>query len=86
MAWTIELKSGKKDVCEQFEVVLLGNDISFVTEKLNYATIGNGSHYGIQHCLENGCEEEILLRGHCDAIREHLIAINKIINNELYED
>ena len=86
MAWTIELKNGKKDVCEKFDIVLMGNDISIVTEKLDYATLGNGSHYGIQHCFENGGQEDILLRGHLDAIYKHLLEVNKIINKDLYVD
>lgn len=86
MAWTIELKSGKKDVCERFEVVLMGSDISIDTEKLSYATLGNGSHYGIQHCFKNGGEEEGVLTKHLDAVHEHLLAINKIINKDLYEN
>lgn len=86
MAWTIGLRNGKKDVCERFDIVLMGEDISIVTEKLCYATLGNGSHYGIQHCFENGGDEEMLLRRHCDAIYDHLLAVNKIINKDLYEN
>lgn len=70
---------------ETFDITILGEDISLVSERLYYATLGNGKFNGIQSLFENDSEEERLLREHLDAVYEHLIAINKIINKELYE-
>lgn len=70
---------------ESFDITVLGEDISLVSERLNYATLDNGKCYGIQHCFDKGSEEERLLGEHLEAMREHLIAINKIVNKEFYE-
>ena len=70
---------------ESFDITLLGEDISLVSERLNYATLGNGKFNGIQSLFEEDSEEQRLLREHLDAMHEHLIAINKIINREFYE-
>ena len=70
---------------ETFDITILGEDISLVSESLHYATLDNGKFNGIQSLFEENSEEDQLLREHLDAMREHLIAINKIINRELYE-
>ena len=70
---------------ESFDITILGEDISLVSERLNYATLGNGKFNGIQSLFEEDSEEQRLLREHLDAMHEHLIAINKIINREFYE-
>ena len=70
---------------ETFDITILGEDISLISERLYYATLGNGKFNGIQSLFEDNSEEERLLREHLDAMHEHLIAINKIINKELYE-
>ena len=70
---------------ETFDITILGEDISLVSERLCYATLGNGKFNGIQSLFEKDSKEERLLREHLDAVHEHLIAINKIINKELYE-
>lgn len=70
---------------ETFDITILGEDISLASERLYYATLGNGKFNGIQSLFEKDSEEERLLREHLDAVHEHLIAINKIINKELYE-
>ena len=70
---------------ETFDITILGEDISLVSERLCYATLGNGKFNGIQSLFEENSEEERLLKEHLDAMREHLIAINKIINREFYE-
>lgn len=70
---------------ESFDITVLGEDIDLVSENLRYATVDNGSAYGIQHCFENGGEEEKGLRKHLEKLHEHLIAINKIINKDLYD-
>ena len=70
---------------ESFDITILGEDISLVSERLCYATLGNGKFNGIQSLFEENSEEERLLREHLDAMHEHLIAINKIINKEFYE-
>ena len=70
---------------ESFDITILGEDISLVSERLYYATLGNGKFNGIQSLFEENSEEERLLKEHLDAMHEHLIAINKIINRELYE-
>ena len=70
---------------ESFDITILGEDISLVSERLIYATLDNGKFNGIQSLFEENSEEERLLREHLDAVHEHLIAINKIINKELYE-
>ena len=70
---------------ETFDITILGEDISLVSEKLIYATLDNGKFNGIQSLFENDSKEERLLREHLDAMHEHLIAINKIINKEFYE-
>ena len=31
-----------------FEITMLGKDISIISDDLNYATLGNGTHEGIQ--------------------------------------
>lgn len=70
---------------ESFDITILGEDISLVSERLNYATLDNGKFYGIQSIFDNDSEEERLLREHLEAMHEHLIAINKIINKEFYD-
>ena len=70
---------------ETFDITILGEDISLVSERLCYATLGNGKFNGIQSLFEKDSEEERLLREHLNAMHEHLIAINKIINREFYE-
>ena len=70
---------------ETFDITILGEDISLVSERLNYATLDNGKFNGIQSLFEENSEEERLLKEHLDAMHEHLIAINKIINREFYE-
>lgn len=70
---------------ELFNITILGEDISLVSERLNYATLDNGECYGIQSFFDKDSEEERLLRKHLEAMHDHLIAINKIINKELYE-
>ena len=70
---------------ETFDITILGEDISLVSERLYYATLDNGKFNGIQSLFEENSEEERLLKEHLDAMREHLIAINKIINRQFYE-
>jgi hypothetical protein len=70
---------------ESFDITILGEDMSLVSERLNYATLDNGKCYGIQHCFDKDSEEERLLREHLEAMHEHLIAINKIVNKEFYD-
>ena len=70
---------------ESFDITILGEDISLVSERLSYATLGNGKLNGIQSLFEENSEEERLLKEHLNAMHEHLIAINKIINRECYE-
>lgn len=70
---------------ESFDITILGEDISLVSERLNYATLDNGKFNGIQSLFETDSKEERLLREHLEAMHEHLIAINKIINREFYE-
>lgn len=70
---------------ESFDITILGEDISLVSESLNYATLDNGNYYGIQSFFDKDSEEERLLREHLEAMHEHLVAINKIINKEFYE-
>ena len=70
---------------ESFDITRLGEDISLVSERLNYATLDNGKFYGIQSIFDKDSEEERLLREHLEAMHEHLIAINKIINKEFYD-
>lgn len=70
---------------ESFDITILGEDISLVSERLNYATLGNGKCYGVQSIFDKDSEEERLLREHLEAMHEHLIAINKIINKEFYD-
>ena len=70
---------------ESFDITILGKDISLVSERLCYATLGNGKFNGIQSLFEKDSEEERLLKEHLNAMHEHLIAINKIINREFYE-
>ena len=70
---------------ETFDITILGEDISLVSERLYYATLDNGKFNGIQSLFEEDSEEQRLLREHLDAMHEHLIAINKIINREFYE-
>ena len=70
---------------ELFNIMILGEDISLVSERLRYATLGNGKFNGIQSLFEENSEEERLLKEHLNAMHEHLIPINKIINRESYE-
>ena len=70
---------------ESFDITILGEDISLVSERICYATLGNGKFNGIQSLFEENSEEERLLKEHLNAMHEHLIAINKITNKELYE-
>ena len=70
---------------ETFDITILGEDISLASERLYYATLGDGKFNGIQSLFEEDSEEQRLLREHLDAMHEHLIAINKIINQQCYE-
>ena len=70
---------------ESFDITILGEDISLVSERLNYATLDNGKFYGIQSIFDKDSEEERLLMEHLEAMHEHLITINKIINKEFYD-
>ena len=70
---------------ESFDITILSEDISLVSERLNYATLDNGKCYGVQSFFDKDSEEERLLREHLEATHEHLIAINKIINKEFYD-
>ena len=70
---------------ESFDITILGEDISLVSERLIYATLYNGESNGSQSLFEKDSKEERLLREHLEAMQEHLIAINKIINREFYE-
>ena len=70
---------------ETFDITILGEDIRLVQRRLYYATLGNGKFNGIQSLFEENSEEERLLKEHLNAMHEHLIAINKIINREFYE-
>ena len=71
---------------ETFDITILGEDISLVSERLDYATLDNGKLNGIQSLFEKDSKEERLLREHLDAMHEHLIAINKIVNIEDYKN
>ena len=33
---------------KKFEITMLGKDISIISDDLNYVTLGNGTHEGIQ--------------------------------------
>ena len=33
---------------KKFEITMLGKDISIISDDINYATLGNGTHEGIQ--------------------------------------
>lgn len=33
---------------KKFEITMLGKDISIVSDDINYATLGNGTHEGLQ--------------------------------------
>ena len=70
---------------ESFDITVLGEDISLVSERLDYATLDNGKCYGIQSFFNKDSEEERLLREHLEAMHEHLIAINKIVNKVFYD-
>ena len=70
---------------ESFDITILGEDIRLVSERLIYATLYNREFNGIQSLFEKDSKEERLLREHLEAMHEHLIAINKIINREFYE-
>lgn len=72
-------------VMEFFDITILGYDITLYSESLEYATLDDGKMYGIQHCFDKGGEEEKELRKHLEAMHEHLVAISKIINKELYD-
>lgn len=76
---------GTSIVMETFDVTILGEDLHITSEKLEFATLGQGSHLGLQHCLGYNTEEEKELTAHLEAIHEHFIAVNKMINKELYE-
>ena len=76
---------GTSIVMESFDVTILGEDLHITSEKLEFATLGQGSHLGIQHCLQHDTQEEKALTEHLDAIRDHFVAVNKIINKDLYE-
>lgn len=62
---------------KDFKITMLGKDISIISDDLNYATLGNGTHEGIQtnttntmvnNEIKNRCEEihhlllEIMIR------------------------
>lgn len=48
--WIRKLSKKEKYDMEQkeFKITMLGKDISIISDDLNYATLGNGTHEGIQ--------------------------------------
>ena len=40
---------------KKFEITMLGKGISIISDDLNYATLGNGTHEGIQTNTTNTC-------------------------------
>lgn len=70
---------------ESFDITILGEDINLVSERLIYATLYNRDFNEIQSLFKKDSKEERLLKEHLEAMHEHLIAINKIINREFYE-
>lgn len=92
MAWTIELKSGKKDVCALYEVTLMGDDICIGTRGgedpkhgFQYGTLFNGSHEGFQSNLEEDSDEYMACIKSLRIIHEEFLKLSKIINKDLYE-
>ena len=93
MAWTIELKSGKKDVCALYEVALMGEDVCIVTRGgedpkhgFQYGTLFNGSHEGFQSNLPFGSEDEEACIRSLRIIHEEFLKLGRIINKDLYEN
>lgn len=93
MAWTIELKSGKKDVNALYEVVLMGEDVCIGTRggedlehAFQYGTLFNGSHEGFQSNLAFGSEEEEACIRSLRIIHEEFLKLSRIINKDLYEN
>lgn len=70
---------------ESFDITVLGEDISLVSERLNYATLDNGRMEGLQSNFPEDSEEARIIRDNCDKVRLALIEISKVINKELYE-
>lgn len=92
MAWTIELKSGKKDVCALYEVTLMGEDICIGTRAgedlehgFQYGTLFNGSREGFQSNLEEDSEEYNACVKSLRIIHEEFLKLSRIINKDLYE-
>ena len=46
-----------------FEITMLGKDISIISDNINYATLGNGTHEGLQTNSTNS-----VLNNHIKAI------------------
>jgi hypothetical protein len=93
MAWTIELKSGKKDVYALYEVTLMGEDICIGTRAgedpkhgFQYGTLFNGSHEGFQSNLEEDSEEYKDCIKSLRIIHEEFLKVGRIINKDLYVD
>ena len=93
MAWTIELESGKKDVCALYVVTLMGKDVCIGTRgredlehSFQYGTLFNGSHEGFQSNLSFGSEDEEACIKSLRIIHEEFLKLSKIINKDLYED
>ena len=40
---------------KKFEITMLGKDISIISDDINYATLGNGTHEGLQTNTTNTC-------------------------------
>ena len=52
---------------KKFEITMLGKDISIISDDLNYATLGNGTHEGIQTNTTN-----TLINNHIKTICENI--------------
>lgn len=67
-----------------FEITMLGKDISIISDDLNYATLGNGTHEGIQtnttNTLINNHIKTICANIHLN-VRELMKSLKEIKDN-----
>lgn len=63
-----------------FNVTMLGNDMSLDSDDINYATLGHGSHHGLQINVQetNGIYGKILSL--CQDIHTDFVELTKLLN------
>ena len=63
---------------KKFEITMIGKDISILSDDINYATLGNGTHEGIQTNTTNTMINNEI-KNRCAEIHHLLLEIMKLL-------